>query len=191
LHGDQVLLVHGGASGIGTAAVQIANALGHRVLATVGSDERARKIEALGASLGVNYRTTDFVTAVKEATNGRGANVILDMVGGGYVRRNMECVADEGRIVSIARLGGNIGEVNIGDLIRKRAIITGSTLRPRSVEFKALISEALRVVVWPLLESGKIRSVVHATFPFEMAEAAHRMMEEGSHVGKLILTMDH
>lgn len=185
----ETLLVHGGASGIGTTAVQLAKALGHTVYATAGSDERARKVEELGADLGINYRDSDFVEEIKKATNGKGVDVILDMVAGEYVNRNINCLADDGRIVIIALLGGARATIDCGQILRRRLTVTGSTLRPRPVEFKADISRALKKHVWPLLEDGTIRPIIHATFPLERACDAHAMMDAGEQIGKIILTM--
>ncbi|MEI2418423.1 NAD(P)H-quinone oxidoreductase [Orrella sp. JC864] len=185
----ETLLVHGGASGIGTTAVQLARALGHPVYATVGSDERARAVEALGATLGINYKTQDFVEEVKRATDGRGVDVILDMVAGDYIERDVKCLADDGRIVIIAVLGGIKSGFDAGQVLRRRLTITGSTLRARPVEFKAGIARALHEHVWPLLEQGRIKPVVHATFPLEQASQAHALMDSGAHIGKIVLTV--
>ncbi len=185
----ETLLVHGGASGIGTTAIQLAVALGHTVYATVGSDERVKAVEALGAARGINYRTQDFVEEIRALTAGRGVDVILDMVAGDYVERDLTCLADEGRIVIIAMLGGPKGTIDFNQVLRRRLTITGSTLRPRPVAFKAAIAKSLRQHVWPLLEQGVIRPVVHATFPLADAARAHAMMEAGDHVGKIILTV--
>ncbi len=188
LSAGETLLVHGGASGIGTTAVQLAKAMGHTVFATAGSDERARAVEQLGADLGINYRSQDFVEEVKKATDGRGVDVILDMVAGDYINRDIKCLADDGRIVIIALLGGPKGEVDFNHVMRRRLTITGSTLRPRPVEFKGVIAAKLREHAWPLLEAGKIRPIVHATFPLAEAWKAHAMMEAGDNIGKIILT---
>ncbi len=189
LSAGESLLVHGGASGIGTTAVQLATALGHKVYATAGSDERARAVEGLGAVLGINYRSQDFVEEIKKATNGRGVDVVLDMVAGEYVNRNINCVADDGRIVIIALLGGAKATIDCSQILRRRVTVTGSTLRPRPVAFKAEIARALKQHVWPLLEQGKIRPVVHATFPLERASDAHAMMDAGEQIGKIVLTV--
>jgi len=185
----ETLLVHGGASGIGTTAIQLATARGHKVYATAGSDDRVRAVEALGAVKGINYRTQDFVEEIKRATDGRGVDVILDMVAGDYVGRNLQCLADDGRAVIIAVLGGTKAAIDAGQVLRRRLTITGSTLRPRPVAFKAAIAQALREQVWPLLEQGKIKPVVHATFPLERACDAHAMMDAGEHIGKIVLTV--
>lgn len=186
---DESLLVHGGASGIGTTALQLARAMGNKVYTTVGSDERVRAVQALGATRGINYKTQDFVKEVLDATGGVGVNVVLDMVAGEYIARNMKCLADDGRIVIIALLGGAQAAVDCNQVLRRRLTLTGSTLRPRPVAFKGAIAQALRARVWPLLESGAIKPVVHATFPLEQAAAAHAMMEAGENIGKIILTV--
>ena len=187
-HGE-TLLVHGGASGIGTTAIQLAVALGHTVYATAGSDERVKAVEALGAARGINYRSQDFVEEIRTFTQGRGVDVILDMVAGDYIERDLKCLADDGRVVIIAMLGGPKGTVDFNQVLRRRLTITGSTLRPRPVAFKAAIAKSLRQHVWPLLEQGVIRPVVHATFPLAHAAQAHAMMEAGDNVGKIILTV--
>ena len=189
LQEGESLLVHGGASGIGTTAIQLARAMGNPVYATVGSDERARAVEALGAAKGINYKTEDFVQVVRDATGGVGVNVILDMVAGDYINRDMKCLADDGRIVVIALLGGARSEVDGNQILRRRLTLTGSTLRPRPVAFKGAIAKALREHAWPLLEQGRIKPIVHATFPLEQASAAHAMMEAGENIGKIILTV--
>ena len=188
LSGDEVLLVHGGASGIGTTAIQIARALGHQVFVTAGSDERAAAVEALGATKAINYKTQDFVEEIKKLTNGKGVDVVLDMVSGEYINRNIQCLADDGRIVIIAQLGGSKATIDTAQVMRRRLTITGSTLRPRSVQFKTEIAQALQKKVWPLLASGKIRPVIHATFPLAQASDAHAMMEKGENIGKIVLT---
>jgi NADPH2:quinone reductase len=187
LAGDETLLVQGGTSGIGVTAIQIAKALGHRVFATAGSDDKCRACEALGAERGINYRTEDFVEVVKAATGGRGVDVILDMVGGSYVEREIGCLADDGRLAIIALLGGSKGSIDLGQILRRRLTITGSTLRPRPVEFKAAIVSNLRRHVWPLLESGKVKPVIYKVFPLEEAARAHELMETSTHVGKIML----
>lgn len=185
----ETLLVHGGASGIGTTAILLATALGHRVIATAGSDERVQAILALGAAHGINYRTQDFVDEVRMFTEGRGVDVILDMVAGDYTPRNINCLADDGRIVIIALLGGVKGQVDCGQILRRRLTLTGSTLRARPVAFKAGIARSLHEHVWPLLEAGTIRPVIHATFPLRDAAQAHAMMDAGEQVGKIVLTV--
>jgi NADPH2:quinone reductase len=186
LTGSETLLVQGGASGIGVTAIQIAKALGHRVFATAGSDEKCRACEALGAERGINYRTEDFVEVVKAATGGKGVDVILDMVAGDYVPREINCLADDGRLVIIALLGGAKATIDLGQILRRRLTVTGSTLRPRPVAFKAAIVAKLRERVWPLLESGKIKPVIHQVFPLEKAAEAHTLMESSAHTGKIV-----
>jgi len=183
------LLVQGGTSGIGVAAIQLATALGHTVFATAGSDEKARACEKLGARRGINYRREDFGLIVKEATGGRGVDVILDMVAGDYVPRELACLADDGRLVIIALLGGAQSPVDLAAILRRRLTITGSTLRPRPVAFKAAIASRLRSVVWPLLEAGRIRPQVHSVFPLAGAARAHELMESSSHIGKIVLAV--
>ncbi|MGK5056489.1 NAD(P)H-quinone oxidoreductase [Janthinobacterium sp. LB2P49] len=183
----ETLLVQGGTSGIGVAAIQLAAALGHRVFATAGSDEKARACEALGAERGINYRTEDFVAVVKELTAGKGVDVILDMVGGDYLPREIDCLADDGRIGLIAVQGGTKATLDLGQVLRRRLSISGSTLRPRPVAFKAAIAHHLRTTVWPLIEAGKIKPVIYQTFPLEKANEAHALMEASTHVGKIML----
>ena len=183
----ETLLVQGGTSGIGVTAIQLAAALGHRVFATAGSDEKARACEALGAERGINYRTEDFVAVVKQLTDGKGVDVILDMVGGDYLPREIACLADDGRIGLIAVQGGTRAELDLGTLLRRRLTVTGSTLRPRSVAFKAAIANHLRSTVWPLIEAGKIKPVIYKTFPLDKASEAHALMEASTHVGKIML----
>jgi NADPH2:quinone reductase len=189
LASGETLLVQGGTSGIGVTAIQLATALGHRVFATAGSDEKCRACETLGAERGINYRSEDFVQLIKAATDGKGVNVILDMVAGDYVTREINCLADDGRIVIIALLGGAKGAVDFGQVLRRRLTITGSTLRPRPVSFKAAIAQNLRNKVWPLLEAGKIKPVIFKTFPLADASQAHALMESSTHVGKIMLTV--
>jgi NADPH2:quinone reductase len=181
------LLVQGGTSGIGVTAIQLAAALGHRVFATAGSDEKARACEALGAERGINYRHEDFVSVVKQLTGDTGVDVILDMVGGDYLPREINCLADDGRIAIIALLGGSKGQLDMGQVLRRRLTVTGSTLRPRSVAFKAAIAQQLRSRVWPLIEEGHIKPVIYQTFPLEQAAAAHALMESSAHTGKIML----
>jgi NADPH:quinone reductase len=187
LQPGETLLVHGGASGIGTTAIQLARAFGAAVLATAGSDEKSRACERLGASRAINYRTEDFVAAVKQATDGRGADVILDMVGGDYLARDVEALAVDGRIVLIALQRGAKAELNLLPLMQRRLWLTGSTLRPRSVEAKGAIAQALREKVWPLLEAGRCKPVIDSTFPLAEAADAHRRIESADHVGKIVL----
>jgi NADPH2:quinone reductase len=187
LKAGETLLVQGGASGIGTTAVQLARALGFTVFATAGTDEKCRAVEALGATRAINYKTEDFVAVVKELTGGRGVDVILDMVAGEYMQREVKALADEGRIVLIAFLGGAKAQVDFGEVMRRRLTITGSTLRPRSVAFKAAIAEALKARVWPLLSAGSLKPVIFARYPLSEAAAAHALMEGGTHLGKIVL----
>jgi NADPH2:quinone reductase len=183
------LLVQGGSSGIGTTAIQLATALGHRVFATAGSRDKCRACEDLGAERAIDYKTEDFAAVVKELTNGKGVDVVLDMVGGDYVAREISCLADDGRIVVIALLGGAKANVDLGQVLRRRLTITGSTLRPRPVAFKAEIARELRERVWPLLEAGRIKPVIYQTFPLEAAAEAHALMESSAHVGKIVLNV--
>ena len=187
---SETLLVQGGTSGIGVTAIQLAHAFGHRVFATAGSDDKARACEALGAERGINYRTEDFVAVVKQLTGGRGADVILDMVAGDYLPREVACLATDGRIALIALLGGARAEVDLGQVLVRRLTLTGSTLRPRSVAFKAAIAQQLLEHVWPLLESGAVKPVIHRSFALADASEAHRLMESSTHVGKIMLTME-
>ena len=183
----ETLLVQGGTSGIGVTAIQLATALGHRVFATAGSDEKCRACEELGAERGINYRTEDFVAVVKELTGGKGVDVVLDMVAGDYVAREIDCLADDGRIALIALLGGARANVDLGQVLRRRLSISGSTLRPRPVAFKGAIAHKLREHVWPLFAQGKIKPVIYKTFPLEQAAEAHALMESSTHVGKIVL----
>jgi NADPH2:quinone reductase len=182
------LLVHGGTSGIGTAAIALAKAFGSRVVATAGSEEKARQCELLGADVGVNYRTEDFVQRTLGATDGRGADVILDMVGGDYVERNYAAAALDGRIVQISFMGGQRATIDLRPIMHKRLVHTGSTLRPRSPAEKAPIADALLRKVWPLLEAGRCKPVIDSVFPLADASKAHRRMESSEHVGKIVLT---
>jgi len=180
-------LVHGGSSGIGTTAIMLASALGSKVLATAGSDEKCKACEALGAQKAINYNTQDYVSEVKEFTQKHGADVILDMVGGDYIERNFKAAARDGRIVNIAFLNGSTAEVNFMPLMLKRLTLTGSTLRIRSVEDKARIAAALEKHAWPLLENGTIKPLIDSVFPLSSAAQAHAKMETGTHIGKIIL----
>ena len=183
------VLVQGGSSGIGVSAIQIARALGSRVFATAGSPEKCAACERLGAERAINYRTEDFVEVTKSATGGRGVDVILDMIGGEYVPREIAALAEEGRLVLISTMGGAKAEIDLRAVMGRRLTITGSTLRARSSEFKAGVARSLRANVWPLLESGSVKPVVHATFPLERASDAHRLMESSEHIGKIVLTL--
>jgi len=189
LKSGETLLVHGGTSGIGTTAIMLAKAFGARVVATAGSDEKAGACERLGADLGVNYKADDFVARTLAFTDGRGANVILDMVGGDYVPRNYAAAAVDGRIVQIAVMGGQKATVDLRTLMTKRLFHTGSTLRPRSPAEKAVIADALRAKVWPLLEAGRCKPVIDSVFPLDQAAKAHARMEMGEHIGKIVMTV--
>jgi putative PIG3 family NAD(P)H quinone oxidoreductase len=185
----ETILVHGGSSGIGTMAIQLATAFGAKVIVTVGSQDKADACVRLGAVTAINYKTGDFVTEVKAATNGAGANVILDMVGGDYVDRNYDCAAVDGRIVQIATLGGAKATVNIVKVMVKRLIHTGSTLRPRSNADKAAMVAAIEAKVMPLIREGRVKPVMDRTFPLEKAADAHRRLESGEHIGKIVLSV--
>lgn len=187
LSDGETLLVQGGSSGIGVTAIQLAHAFGNRVFVTAGSDDKCRTCEQLGAERAINYKSEDFVEVVKEITDGRGVDVILDMVAGDYVPRELQCLADDGRLVIIAFLGGTKTQLNMTDILRRRLTITGSTLRPRPVEFKARLASVLEQKVWPLITAGKIRPVIHSRYALQDAREAHRMMESSSHIGKLVL----
>ena len=188
LQAGETLLVQGGTSGIGVTAIQIAKALGATVIATAGSDEKCQACVKLGADHAINYKTQDFVAEVKNLTGGAGVNVILDMVAGSYVAREIECLAEDGRLAIIAVQGGVKAEFNAGMVLRKRLVITGSTLRPRPVAFKAAIAQQLKKNVWPLLERGAIKPVIFKTFPAAQAAQAHTLMESNQHIGKIVLT---
>ncbi|MEH6469257.1 MAG: NAD(P)H-quinone oxidoreductase [Porticoccus sp.] len=185
----ETLLIHGGTSGIGTTAIQLAHTLGHRVFTTASTDEKCEQCLNLGAKAAINYQTQDFVSIVKELTNGRGVDVILDMVGGDYIQKNIRVAAFRARIISIAFLQGSKMEVDLMPVMLKQLILTGSTLRPRSTEEKASIADALLDNVWPLLENGSIAPVMSAVFPLEEAARAHRLMESNKHIGKIVLTL--
>lgn len=183
----ETLLVQGGTSGIGVVAIQIAAALGHRVFATAGSDEKCRATELLGAERGINYRTEDFVEIVKSRTGDKGVDVILDMVAGDYLPRELNCLADDGRLAIIALLGGVRADLDLSQVLRRRLTITGATLRPRSIAFKAAVAKQLQARVWPLFESKQIKPVIYRVFPLEQAAQAHALMESSQHVGKIML----
>jgi putative PIG3 family NAD(P)H quinone oxidoreductase len=187
LKAGESILIHGGSSGIGTTAVQLARVFGARVFATVGSAEKAAAVEALGAEKAINYREADFVEAVRELTGGRGVDVILDMVGGDYIPRNVRAAADSGRIVMIAFLNGPKAELNFAQIMTRRLTLTGSTLRPRTIAEKAAIADALRRHVWPLIEAGRIAPVMDRTFDLDRAADAHARMESSAHIGKIVL----
>jgi putative PIG3 family NAD(P)H quinone oxidoreductase len=184
-----IVLIHGGTSGIGTTAIQLAAAWGASPFATAGSDAKARACERLGAVRGINYRTEDFVEVMRAQTGGKGVDVTLDMVAGSYVARNLDIAALEGRIVIISLLGGSKAEINVGMILTKRLTLTGSTLRARTVAQKAAVAEAVRKNVWPLLAAGRVRPVIHAAFPLAQASEAHRLMETSDHIGKIVLTI--
>ena len=187
LKAGESALIHGGSSGIGTTAIQLAKAFGATVFTTAGNEDKCRVCRELGADRAVNYNKEDFVEVCKDATAGRGVDVILDMVAGDYVNRNIEVAAADGRYVFIAGLRGFSASVSVRSIMLKRLLLTGSTLRPRPVAFKAAIAAALKRHVWPLLEAGKIKPVVHAALPLREASAGHRMMEASEHIGKIML----
>jgi putative PIG3 family NAD(P)H quinone oxidoreductase len=187
LQAGERFLVHGGSSGIGTTAIQLAHAFGATVYATAGSAEKVRACEALGAARAIDYRSQDFVAVLKEASANRGVDVILDMVGAPYLARNIELLAPDGRLVLISFLGGAKAEIDIAPVMMKRLTVTGSTLRPRPVAFKGAIAQALKEKVWPLLEQGKAKPQIFATFPLREAAQAHRLMESSQHIGKILL----
>jgi NADPH2:quinone reductase len=195
LQAGETLLVQGGTSGIGVTAIQMAKALGEnsdgpsiRVIATAGSDDKCKACLDLGADHAINYKTQDFAEEAKKLTGGAGVNVILDMVAGSYVAREVECLAEDGRLVIIAVQGGVKAEFNAGMVLRKRLLVTGSTLRPRPIAFKAAIAASLKANVWPLIEAGKIKPVIHSTYPAAEAAKAHALMETNQHIGKIGLT---
>jgi putative PIG3 family NAD(P)H quinone oxidoreductase len=187
LHHGESMLVHGGSSGIGTTAIQLARARGARVFATAGSEEKCRACEQLGAERCINYRDADFVAAVRDATAGRGVDLVLDMIGAEYFARNLDVLAVDGRLVEIATQRGAKTELNIALVMQRRLTITGSTLRARSVAEKGIVAAQVHEHVWPLLESGTVKPLIFATFPLREAAAAHRLLEAGTHVGKLVL----
>lgn len=189
LSGDETFMVHGGASGIGTTAIQMASARGNKVFTTAGSDDKCRACEELGAARAINYKTEDFVEVIKDETGSKGVDVILDMVGGDYIPRSIDCLNVDGRFVSIAFLQGSVAEVNFMKVMLKRLTITGSTLRARDIEDKAAIAEALKAEIWPLIDAGKIKPQLFKTFPLAEAAAAHALMESSAHTGKIVLTI--
>ena len=188
LKAGETLLVHGGSSGIGVTAIQMAKALGARVFVTVGSADKAEACRALGAELAINYREQDFVAETKAATEGRGVDVILDMVAGDYIHRGVQALAEDGRLALIAVQGGVKSEIDAGLVLRRRLTITGSTLRPRSAAFKAALARSLRDKVWPLIEAGRIQPVIYRELPAAQAAEAHALMESNQHIGKIVLT---
>jgi len=189
LRSGERVLIHGGASGIGTTAIQLAKAFGATVFTTARTEEKCSACRALGADVAIPYSTEDFVAVVKEQTKGNGVDVILDMVGGDYIPRNLECLAMDGRLVFIAFLRGSVSAVDFSTVMRKRLTISGSTLRPQTVEAKAAIAHALEEHVWPLLEAGRVRPLIHRTFGLAAAAEAHRLMESSEHIGKIVLTV--
>ena len=189
VEGDTVL-VHGGTSGIGTMAIALSRLFGLEIIVTVGSDDKARAARALGANHAINYKMEDFVERVKEITGGRGCAAVLDMVGGDYVPRNLKCLADDGRHVSIAVQGGANATVPLFEIMRRRLTLTGSTLRARDAGFKALVTDEIARTVWPHVAEGRLKPVIDRTFPLDQAADAHRRMEAGDHVGKIVLTVE-
>jgi putative PIG3 family NAD(P)H quinone oxidoreductase len=189
LQPGETFLVHGGSSGIGTAAIQLARSFGARVFATAGTADKCAACERLGAERAINYRTEDFPAVVQGLTAGKGVDVVLDMVGGDYLAKNIDCLAMDGRHLSIAFLKGPTGTLDLSAVMRKRLTLTGSTLRPRSLAEKAAIAAQLREKVWPKLEEGTIRPLVHQTFPLAEADKAHALMESGEHIGKIALVV--
>ncbi|MES2831722.1 MAG: NAD(P)H-quinone oxidoreductase [Pseudomonadota bacterium] len=189
LQPGETLLVQGGSSGIGVAAIQLAAAFGHQVFATAGSEEKCRACEALGAVRAINYQTEDFVEIVQAETGGKGVNVVLDMIGGAYAARHLQVLAEDGRLALIALLGGSRAEVDLGQILRRRLTITGSTLRARPVAFKAAIAAKLLQNVWPLIGAGRVKPVIYKTFPLEQAAQAHALMESSVHIGKIMLEL--
>ena len=190
LQAGETALFHGGSSGIGTTAIQLARARGASVIVTVGSDEKARACEALGARRAINYRSEDFVQAVRELTGGRGVDLILDIMGGSYLSRNLAALAVDGRLVQIGLMGGETASIDLRSVIGRRLTITGSTLRPRSIDEKGQIAVALAREVWPLLEAGVVKPILYKSFPLTEAAAAHRLMESSEHIGKIVLTVE-
>jgi putative PIG3 family NAD(P)H quinone oxidoreductase len=188
LQAGETLLVQGGSSGIGVTAIQLAKALGAQVIVTAGSDEKCAACLAIGADHAINYRTQDFVAETQRVTGGRGAHVVLDMVAGAYIGRELECMAEDGRLALIAVQGGTQSAIDAGLVLRKRLTLSGSTLRPRSVAYKTVIAQELRAKVWPLLEAGRVKPVIHQVFPAVQAAQAHALMESSTHVGKIVLS---
>jgi putative PIG3 family NAD(P)H quinone oxidoreductase len=188
LKAGETLLVQGGSSGIGVTAIQLAKAFGAHVIVTAGSDDKCAACLTLGADHAVNYRSQDFVAETKRLTGGRGADVILDMVAGSYIGRELDCLAEDGRLAVIAVQGGIASAIDAGTLLRKRLTISGSTLRPRSVAYKSALAEEIKSRVWPLLETGRVKPVIHQVFAAPRAAEAHALMESGTHIGKIVLT---
>jgi len=185
----ETALFHGGTSGIGTTAIQLAKARGATIFATAGSDDKVRACETLGARRGINYRTEDFVEVIRDVTGGKGVDLILDIMGGSYLNRNLAALAVDGRLVQIGLMGGESASIDLRRVLGRRLTITGSTLRPRSVGEKGAIAAALAREVWPLLEAGTVKPIVYKTFTLADAAAAHHLMESSEHVGKIVLTM--
>jgi putative PIG3 family NAD(P)H quinone oxidoreductase len=190
LQPGETILVHGGTSGIGTTAIQLAKVFGCTALATAGSDEKCQACRELGAAVAINYRTEDFVSAARTATDGRGADVILDIVGGDYVPRNIECLALNGRLVQIGLIGGSRAQMDMRAVLQKRLTITGSTLRARTVKEKGALAHDVETHIWPLLSAATVGPIVHATFPLRRAADAHHLLESGSVIGKIVLTVE-
>ena len=184
---QETILVHGGSSGIGTTAVQLCRALKRKIFVTAGSDEKCRACEAIGATKAINYRSEDFAERIMALTDNKGVDVIIDMVAGDYLQRDLKCLADDGRLVIIAFLGGVKTNINMTDILKRRLTITGSTLRPRSTKFKSSIATSLESRVWPLLESKVIEPLIFGSFPLKNAAEAHRLMESSQHIGKIVL----
>jgi NADPH2:quinone reductase len=191
LKGSETLLVHGGSSGIGVAAIQMARALGHTVYVTAGSDEKCSFCEQLGAAKAINYKTAQFAAVIQELTAGKGVDVIVDMIGGDYTPGNIKSLAVEGRLVMINTMKGKDAQVDLAQVMMKRLVITGSTLRARDIGFKGEIAKKLKAIIWPLLKSGEIKSVIHAVFPARDAAKAHELMESSAHIGKIMLDFEH
>lgn len=187
----ETLLVHGGSSGIGVAAIQMAKTLGHKIYVTAGSDDKCRFCEALGAVKAINYKTENFADVIMELTGGKGVDVILDMIGGSYTEGNIRSLAVDGRLVLINTMNGSNVQIDLAQVMRKRLVITGSTLRSREVEFKGKIAQNLKATIWPLLASGDIKPVIHSVFQAADACKAHELMESSTHIGKIILNFDH
>ena len=183
----ETALVHGGTSGIGTMAIALCKQFGVRIIVTCGSDDKCRRAEALGADPAINYREADYVEEVRRLTGGQGVDIVLDMVGGDYLPRNLDCLAEEGRHVSIAVQRGATAELNIAKMMMRRLMVSGSTLRARSTEFKALLAAEIAATAWPLVGEGRLKPVIDSRFPLEQAAEAHRRMEQGDHVGKIVL----
>lgn len=186
-HANETLLIHGGCSGIGTTAIQLAKAFGGKVITTAGTDEKCQFCKSLGADYAINYKTEDFVEGVKQYTKAKGVNVIIDIIGGDYLQRNIKCLAEEGRLVQIAVQNGPKTEINLLPFLLKRITLTGSTLRARDVQFKRAIAEKLLQNVWPLLEKQIVKPVIDSTFPLKKAYSAHQRMENNEHIGKILL----